>query len=106
MRKGDKVYQRDTNTMPQLAGSSWYYLAYILKSFDKLTPLNSKTAQENLKKWLPVNLYIGGAEHAVGHLLYARFWHKFLYDLEIVSTKEPFLKLVNQGMILEATMLK
>ncbi|HHT39875.1 MAG: leucine--tRNA ligase [Acholeplasmatales bacterium] len=106
VRKGDKVYQRDTNTMPQLAGSSWYYLAYILKSFDKLTPLNSKTAQENLKKWLPVNLYIGGAEHAVGHLLYARFWHKFLYDLEIVSTKEPFLKLVNQGMILGSDNVK
>lgn len=100
VRKGDKLYKRDTNTMPQLAGSSWYYLAYVLKSLMKITPLNSEEAKEELKKWLPVDLYIGGSEHAVGHLLYARFWHKFLYDLGIVETKEPFMRLINQGMIL------
>ncbi len=100
VRKGDTLYKRDTNTMPQLAGSSWYYLAYVLKSLIKLTPLNTEEAKDELKKWLPVDLYIGGSEHAVGHLLYARFWHKFLYDLGIVETKEPFIKLVNQGMIL------
>ncbi|MFA5720245.1 MAG: leucine--tRNA ligase [Acholeplasmataceae bacterium] len=95
-----KSYKRDTNTMPQLAGSSWYYMGYVLKSFLGFIPLDSKEARQELDDWLPVNLYIGGAEHAVGHLLYSRFWHKFLYDLEIVSSKEPFLKLVNQGMIL------
>lgn len=87
--------RRETNTMPQWAGSSWYYLRYI-------DPKNNdKIADENLlKQWLPVDIYIGGAEHAVLHLLYARFWHKFFYDLGIVSTKEPFQKLFNQGMIL------
>lgn len=90
-RKG----RRETNTMPQWAGSSWYYLRYI-------DPHNSKQIadQDLLKEWLPVDLYIGGAEHAVLHLLYARFWHKVLYDLGVVPTKEPFQKLVNQGMIL------
>lgn len=87
--------RRETNTMPQWAGSSWYYIRYI-------DPYNQEALvdPEKAKKWLPVDLYIGGAEHAVLHLLYARFWHKFLYDLGIVSTKEPFQKLFNQGMIL------
>lgn len=87
--------KRDTNTMPQWAGSSWYFLRYI----DPRNP-DQLADPEQLKKWLPVDLYIGGAEHAVLHLLYARFWHKFLYDLGIVPTKEPFQKLYNQGMIL------
>jgi len=92
--------KRDTNTMPQLAGSSWYYIAYCLNFLNNITPLDSTSAKEILDKWLPVDIYIGGTEHAVGHLLYARFWHKFLYDLGLVSCPEPFLKLVNQGMIL------
>ncbi|MFC6463809.1 leucine--tRNA ligase [Marinilactibacillus sp. GCM10026970] len=89
--------KRDTNTMPQWAGSSWYFLRFI-------DPKNTEQLAdpEKLKKWLPVDLYIGGAEHAVLHLLYARFWHKFLYDLDIVPTKEPFQRLYNQGMILGA----
>lgn len=87
--------RRETNTMPQWAGSSWYYLRYIDPHNDE------KLADEDLlKAWLPVDIYIGGAEHAVLHLLYARFWHKVLYDLGIVPTKEPFQKLFNQGMIL------
>lgn len=87
--------KRETNTMPQWAGSCWYYLRY-------LDPKNKKSLVDfkKQKAWLPVDIYIGGAEHAVLHLLYARFWHKFLYDLKIVSTKEPFLKLINQGIIL------
>ncbi|WP_020615674.1 leucine--tRNA ligase [Paenibacillus daejeonensis] len=87
--------RRETNTMPQWAGSCWYYLRFI-------DPHNSDElcAKEKQEQWLPVDLYIGGAEHAVLHLLYARFWHKVLYDLGVVSTKEPFQKLVNQGMIL------
>ena len=90
-RKG----RRETNTMPQWAGSSWYFLRYI-------DPHNNHEVAdyEKLKEWLPVNLYVGGAEHAVLHLLYARFWHKFLYDLGVVPTKEPFQKLFHQGMIL------
>ena len=90
-RKG----HRETNTMPQWAGSCWYYLRYI-------DPCNDKAFcdPELLKKWLPVDLYVGGAEHAVLHLLYARFWHKVLFDLGLVPTKEPFHRLVNQGMIL------
>lgn len=95
-----KKYRRETNTMPQLAGSSWYYIGYILKNEDGMIPLNSIEAKEELSKWLPVDLYLGGKEHAVGHLLYARFWHKFLYDLGLVSSLEPFNKLINQGMIL------
>lgn len=87
--------RRETNTMPQWAGSCWYYLRFIDPHNDK--ELCSKELQ---KKWLPVDLYIGGAEHAVLHLLYARFWHKVLYDIGVVDTKEPFHKLVNQGMIL------
>ncbi len=87
--------RRETNTMPQWAGSSWYYLRYIDPHNDE------KLADEELlKAWLPVDIYIGGAEHAVLHLLYARFWHKFLYDIGVVPTKEPFQKLFNQGMIL------
>ena len=86
---------RETNTMPQWAGSCWYYLRYI----DALND-NEGWDKEKEKYWMPVDLYIGGAEHAVLHLLYARFWHKVLYDLGYVSTKEPFQKLVNQGMIL------
>lgn len=96
-----KKYRRDSNTMPQWAGSSWYYLGYILKNDDgSYLDLNSKEAYKRFEKWLPVDLYIGGQEHAVLHLLYARFWHKVLYDLKIVPTSEPFLKLINQGMIL------
>ncbi|MGO4531519.1 leucine--tRNA ligase [Paenibacillus sp. 2TAF8] len=87
--------RRETNTMPQWAGSCWYYLRFIDPHNDK--ELISKEKQQ---QWLPVDLYIGGAEHAVLHLLYARFWHKVLYDLGVVHTKEPFQKLVNQGMIL------
>ncbi|ATP41513.1 leucine--tRNA ligase [Solibacillus sp. R5-41] len=87
--------RRETNTMPQWAGSSWYFLRYI-------DPTNDEAIAdpELLKRWLPVDIYIGGAEHAVLHLLYARFWHKVLYDLGVVHTKEPFQKLFNQGMIL------
>ncbi|UXV61588.1 leucine--tRNA ligase [Lactococcus cremoris] len=87
--------RRETNTMPQWAGSSWYYLRYI-------DPHNTEALAdpELLKEWLPVDIYVGGAEHAVLHLLYARFWHKVLYDLGVVPTKEPFQKLFNQGMIL------
>ena len=94
-RKTGKKGIRETNTMPQWAGSCWYYLRYI-------DPLNDKAFAdpELLKKWLPVDLYVGGAEHAVLHLLYARFWHKVLFDLGLVPTAEPFQRLVNQGMIL------
>ncbi|MEM4991874.1 MULTISPECIES: leucine--tRNA ligase [Priestia] len=90
-----KKGRRETNTMPQWAGSCWYYLRYI-------DPTNSEALADadKLKEWLPVDIYIGGAEHAVLHLLYARFWHKFLYDIGVVPTKEPFQKLFNQGMIL------
>ena len=91
---------RDTNTMPQWAGSCWYYLAYILKQDGEFLPLNSDEAKKLIAEWMPVDLYIGGTEHAVLHLLYARFWHKVLFDIGIVNTKEPFQKLFNQGMIL------
>lgn len=93
--KTGKKGQRETNTMPQWAGSCWYYLRYI-------DPHNDKAFADPalLKKWLPVDLYVGGAEHAVLHLLYARFWHKVLFDLGLVPTPEPFHRLVNQGMIL------
>ncbi|KAB2880219.1 leucine--tRNA ligase [bacterium] len=91
---GNKA-RRETNTMPQWAGSCWYYLRYC-------DPHNEKVFcdPEKEKYWMPVDTYIGGAEHAVLHLLYARFWHKVLYDMGLVSTKEPFVKLVNQGLIL------
>lgn len=92
--------RRDTNTMPQLAGSSWYFIGYILKNHLGMIPLNTEEAKKLLDKWLPVDLYIGGTEHAVGHLLYSRFWTKFLYDIGILSVQEPFKKLFNQGMIL------
>lgn len=86
--------KRETNTMPQWAGSSWYYLRYI-------DPKNKKTLVDKKKeqKMMPVDLYVGGTEHATRHLLYARFWHKFLYDIKVVSGKEPFTKLMNQGLI-------
>ncbi|GMA07603.1 leucine--tRNA ligase [Tetragenococcus halophilus subsp. flandriensis] len=91
---GKKGY-RETNTMPQWAGSSWYFLRFV-------DPHNKGALADydHLQKWMPVDVYIGGAEHAVLHLLYARFWHKFLYDIGVVPTKEPFQKLYNQGMIL------
>ncbi len=93
--KTGKKATRETNTMPQWAGSCWYYLRFC-------DPRNDKEpwSKEAEKYWLPVDLYIGGVEHAVLHLLYARFWHKVLYDLGYVSTKEPFKKLINQGLIL------
>ncbi len=88
-------YKRETNTMPQWAGSCWYYLRY-------LDPKNDKRLVDPAieRAWMPVDLYVGGAEHAVLHLLYSRFWHKVLFDRGHVSTSEPFMKLVNQGMIL------
>src|SRR5262249_48068867 len=88
-------YRRETNTMPQWAGSCWYYLRF-------LDPHNDQLPWDPAKEryWMPVDLYVGGAEHAVLHLLYSRFWHKVLYDRGLVSTPEAFQKLVNQGMIL------
>ncbi|TGK32658.1 leucine--tRNA ligase [Leptospira gomenensis] len=90
-----EIGTRETNTMPQWAGSCWYYLRYI-------DPKNGKLFcdPELEKNWMPVDLYVGGSEHAVLHLLYSRFWHKFLYDIGVVSTAEPFAKLVHQGLIL------
>ena len=92
--KCGKDARRETNTMPQWAGSCWYYLRY-------LDPNNEKAFadSEKVNYWMPVDLYVGGAEHAVLHLLYARFWHKVLYDIGVVNTTEPFQRLVNQGMI-------
>ena len=90
-----KRYKRETNTMPQWAGSCWYYLRFLDNKNDK-----ALVDPEIEKAWMPVDLYIGGAEHAVLHLLYSRFWHKVLFDRGYVSTPEPFMKLVNQGMIL------
>ena len=92
-RCGGKA-KRETNTMPQWAGSCWYYLRY-------LDPHNTKefAAKDKIEYWMPVDLYVGGAEHAVLHLLYARFWHKVLYDVGLVNTTEPFRRLINQGMI-------
>lgn len=94
--------ERETQTMPQWAGSCWYYLAYILKERAKNRNQKYEIVWDikKLKYWLPVDLYVGGVEHAVLHLLYARFWHKFLYDIGWVPTKEPFKKLFNQGLIL------
>jgi leucyl-tRNA synthetase len=93
--KSGRKGRRETNTMPQWAGSCWYYLRFI-------DPLNKNQIfdSEKEKYWMPVDLYIGGAEHAVLHLLYSRFWHKVLFDLGIVSTDEPYTRLFNQGMIL------
>ncbi|OHA60462.1 MAG: hypothetical protein A2607_00115 [Candidatus Vogelbacteria bacterium RIFOXYD1_FULL_42_15] len=87
--------KRETNTMPQWAGSSWYYLRF-------LDPKNKKALADKkmLEDWLPVSMYVGGVEHATRHLIYARFWHKFLYDIDIVSEAEPFQQLKNQGLIL------
>jgi leucyl-tRNA synthetase len=95
VERNGKRYRRETNTMPQWAGSCWYYLRFIdPKNADYFVcPVKEKV-------WMPVDLYVGGAEHAVLHLLYARFWHKVLYDRGYVSTVEPFKRLVNQGMIL------
>ncbi len=94
-KRDGRWYARETNTMPQWAGSCWYYLRF-------LDPANARAlcSSEAAKRWLPVDLYVGGAEHAVLHLLYARFWHKVLYDEGVVSVKEPFAKLIHQGMIL------
>jgi leucyl-tRNA synthetase len=93
--RGGKRYRRETNTMPQWAGSCWYYLRFI-------DPHNEKSLCDphKARHWLPVDLYVGGAEHAVLHLLYSRFWHKVLYDRGHVPTAEPFQRLVNQGLIL------
>jgi leucyl-tRNA synthetase len=93
--RGGKRYKRETNTMPQWAGSCWYYIRFI-------DPRNTSAfcAPEKAKRWLPVDLYVGGAEHAVLHLLYSRFWHKVMYDRGYVPCPEPFQRLVNQGMIL------
>ena len=90
-----KAAKRETNTMPQWAGSCWYYLRY-------LDPHNTDepASQERIEYWMPVDIYVGGAEHAVLHLLYSRFWHKVLYDIGYVNTEEPFMRLINQGMIL------
>ena len=98
VERDGKHYRRETNTMPQWAGSCWYYLRY-------LDPKNEQTFcdPDKLKRWLPVDLYVGGAEHAVLHLLYSRFWHKVLFDRGHVPVAEPFQKLVNQGMILGET---
>lgn len=94
-QKDGKWFARETNTMPQWAGSCWYYLRFV-------DPKNPQAAfsKEAENAWLPVDLYVGGAEHAVLHLLYARFWHKALFDMGVVQSKEPFMKLVHQGMIL------
>jgi leucyl-tRNA synthetase len=95
-QQDNKWFARETNTMPQWAGSCWYYLRFT-------DPKNTEAIfSPEAESWLPVDLYVGGQEHAVLHLLYARFWHKVLYDLKIVKTKEPFMKLVHQGMILGA----
>jgi leucyl-tRNA synthetase len=92
VEKDGVVYIREFNTMPQWAGSCWYYLRYIDPfNFSSLTDKNKE------QYWMPVDLYVGGAEHSVLHLLYARFWHKVLFDIGVVSTKEPFKKLVHRG---------
>uniref|UniRef100_A0A8C9GYM3 leucine--tRNA ligase n=1 Tax=Piliocolobus tephrosceles TaxID=591936 RepID=A0A8C9GYM3_9PRIM len=97
-RNKNVLYKRECDIMPQWAGSSWYYLRYI-------DPKNKKKIfkKKMVNFWLPVDLYVGGSEHAVLHLLYARFFHKFLYDLKLIKHKEPFKKLFNQGIILSAT---
>ncbi len=97
-QKDGRWYARETNTMPQWAGSCWYYLRYLDPKNDR--EIFSRKAYDD---WMPVDLYVGGAEHDVLHLLYARFWHKVLYDVGVVAHPEPFLKLVHQGMILGET---
>ncbi len=91
---------RETNTMPQWAGSCWYYLRYLCSKTEMNGTETSAWPKDAENYWMPVDLYVGGVEHAVLHLLYSRFWHKVLYDCGLVSTKEPFKKLFNQGMIL------
>src|SRR5688500_10210700 len=98
VQRDDRSFVRETNTMPQWAGSCWYYLRYI----DPANP-DRFVDPEKEKYWMPVDLYVGGVEHAVLHLLYARFWHKVLFDLGHVSSPEPFKRLVNQGLILGET---
>jgi leucyl-tRNA synthetase len=95
VKVGKKIYKRESNTMPQWAGSSWYYLRY-------MDPNNNKALVDKKKEkyWNEVDLYVGGAEHATRHLIYARFWHKFLYDIGVVANKEPFRKLQNVGLII------
>jgi len=97
--------KRETNTMPQWAGSSWYYIAYCMTEYLKSkTPISKQISNPKFKKslenWLPVDIYVGGAEHATRHLIYARFWHKFLYDIGVVSTIEPFTRLQSVGLIM------
>ncbi|URM52793.1 class I tRNA ligase family protein [Mycoplasma sp. SG1] len=98
--KTNQLSFREIHVMPQWAGSCWYYIGYLLKAKDNYLSLESKEAKNILNYWLPVDLYIGGKEHAVLHLLYARFWHHFLFDEKIVSCQEPFKMLYNQGLIL------
>lgn len=96
-------FTREVNTMPNWAGSCWYYLAYLMRinALDnEFWPMDGEKAKQLFARFLPVDVYVGGQEHAVLHLLYARFWHRFLYDLKIVPKKEPFIQLINQGMIL------
>lgn len=92
--------RRETNTMPQWAGSCWYYIGYVLREQNEFLDFSKPEVQDLVNYWLPVDLYIGGTEHAVLHLLYARFWHQVLFDLGILKSPEPFQKLFNQGMIL------
>ena len=94
-RRDGETFTRETNTMPQWAGSCWYYLRYI----DPHNP-DRFVDPDKEQYWMPVDLYVGGVEHAVLHLLYSRFWHKVLFDLGHVTTPEPFQRLVNQGLIL------
>ena len=99
--KDNKKYHRDINTMPQWAGSCWYYLGYIMKYLNpNYAPLNSSETKKAFDRLMNVDLYVGGQEHATLHLIYARFWFMFLHDIGIVSQKEPFQRLINQGMIL------
>ncbi|AGC04292.1 leucine--tRNA ligase [Mycoplasmoides pneumoniae] len=101
VKQGNQTFTRETSTMPQWAGSCWYYLGYLmLINNENFWPIDSREAKDLFERYLPVDLYVGGAEHAVLHLLYARFWHQFLYQKGIVTTKEPFKKLINQGMVL------
>jgi leucyl-tRNA synthetase len=94
-QRGDRWYARETNTMPQWAGSCWYYLRF-LDPHNDAEPFSRKAYED----WMPVDLYVGGSEHAVLHLMYSRFWHKVLFDLGLVTHPEPFVRLVHQGMIL------
>ncbi|MDR3249811.1 MAG: leucine--tRNA ligase [Mycoplasmataceae bacterium] len=101
IKQNGKKFRRETSTMPGSAGSSWYFLAYILKNSDgSYEPIDSKIAKERFKRWMPVDLYVGGTEHATGHVLYARFWHKFLHKINIIDAPEPFIKLIDHGLIL------